>query len=135
MLLAYLAANLTAGFSLSAVWTIDEASHSLGAVAWYFIGWTGIFAILVALAGLAAVPALAYAECARQRKFPFYLACGLFVALLPVLIFPPHDAVLFSRDGFLVCGFFGGGGLIAAAMYWLIAGRYAGRIEENQRAS
>jgi hypothetical protein len=123
IVIACLASCAVAGLLLSLVWATQE-NDSTGAIYRIFARAVA-FGALTASAALLVTPVIAYAEYAKERRFAFYAICGMLTALLPLLISAPADRAL-SADGLALLGIFVAIGLMAASVYWLIAGRGAG---------
>jgi hypothetical protein len=120
---AYLAACAVAGFLFSLVWATQE-NDSTGAIYRIFARAVA-FGALTASAAMLITPVIAYAEYAKERRYVFYAICGMLAPLVPLAISEPADRAL-TGDGLALLGIFVAIGLIAASLYWLIAGRGAG---------
>jgi hypothetical protein len=123
IVIAYLASCAVAGLLLSLVWATQE-NDSTGAIYRIFARAVA-FGALTASAAMLVTPVIAYAEYAKVRRYGFYAICGMLAPLLPLLISEPADRAL-TGDGLALLGIFVAIGLIAASVYWLIAGRGAG---------
>jgi hypothetical protein len=123
IVIAYLASCAVAGFLFSLVWATQE-NDSTGAIHRIFAR-TVAFGALTASAAMLVTPAIAYSEYAKERRYLFYAICGMLAPLLPLAISEPADQAL-TGDGLALLGIFVAIGLIAASVYWLIAGRNAG---------
>jgi hypothetical protein len=123
IVIAHLASCAVAGLLLSLVWATQE-NDSTGAIYRIFARAVA-FGALTALSAVLVTPAIAYAEYAKQRRYAFYAICGMLAALLPPAISAPADRAL-TGDGLVLLAIFAAIGLIAASLYWLIAGRGAG---------
>jgi hypothetical protein len=92
------------------------------------LGWLGTTLIALAAAFVPAVLVAVVAEALKLRSPILYVAAGAVIALAPPLLeqAAPADgqSVLFAFDFaalFLACGLVGG------FVYWMVAGRHAGR--------
>jgi hypothetical protein len=134
VLVAYLASCALASLALSALWAMEDTG-SASEIVYRIFARAVWLPILVGPASLPVIVLIAYAEYARERRYLIYALCGLLAGVLPLVVTSPPDLRLFSPDNLFGLGMFGASGLLAATLYWLIAGRHAGRIEENQQAS
>ena len=123
IILGFLASCAVGGLLISTAWATQENAIDGGTV-------YRIFARAIAFGGFAAaasllvIPVIGYAEYAAERRFAFYAICGALAGSVPALITVPDS--LTSKQGLTGFALFAAVGLVAGAVYWLIAGRSAG---------
>jgi hypothetical protein len=138
ILVGYLAASLAAGLIYSMVFLLGYGGGANiilpGSVGFGFL--VAIFAMLPSILGII------YAERTNARSVLFYasggvlvgwISCGLY--LLPFILGPRAANGLFGYGNdaepvpvlLRMNLFFGGPGLVGGLLYWLVAGRNAGR--------
>ena len=125
VLVAYVVSCWVGGLVVSVLWATEETGAA-GEIVYRIFARAIGFGMIVAGGSLPVIPAIAYAEYVRERRYAFYAVCGLLAGLLPVLVTAPPDSGLFSMDGVAVVTLACVTGLLAASAYWLIAGRSAG---------
>ena len=139
IVVGYLAASLVAGFVYSIALAF-KFSSGVGQGSRLALAGTALFGVYVAfLASLPGIGGIIYAERAGARSVLFYAAGG---ALAGIVSYGLYALILVASAGtakdFLggspltllatsIVLLFGGPGLIGGFVYWLIAGRSAGR--------
>jgi len=139
IVVGYLAASLVAGFVYSIALAF-KFSSGVGQGSRLALAGTALFSVYVAfLALLPGIGGIMYAERAGARSVVFYAAGG---ALAGIVSYGLYALILVASAGtakdFLggspltllatsIVLLFGGPGLIGGFVYWLIAGRSAGR--------